>query len=132
MALGKFKSLIQLLNKVQCPGVVEWMNLSNNKQKYYNKLLSIRNVLKLHQFFRYWGNEAVSEWLLSINSYIYQQQLASIRKTDFITIIVDETQDISVQKMVSICLRYVEKDTGVIQEQLFKIESIKNTSGEGN
>ncbi len=44
----------------------------------------------------------------------------------------DETQDISVHKMVSICLRFVEKDTGTIQEQLFKIEPIADTSGEGN
>ncbi len=34
--------------------------------------------------------------------------------------------------MVSICLRYVEKDTGTIQEQLFRIERITDTSGEGN
>ncbi|CAF2996418.1 unnamed protein product [Rotaria sp. Silwood2] len=112
MPLIKFKPLIQLLDRVHCPGVAEWMNLSNNKQKY-------------------WGKEAISEWLLSINAYIYQQQLASIRKTDFINLIVDETQDISVRKMVSICLRYIEKDTGTIQEQLFKIKPITDTSGEG-
>ena len=33
MVLNKFKSLMQLLNKVHCSGVVEWMSLSNNKQK---------------------------------------------------------------------------------------------------
>ncbi|CAF4518707.1 unnamed protein product [Rotaria sp. Silwood2] len=112
LPLRKFKTLIQLLDKVQCPGVTEWMKLSNNKQKY-------------------WGKEAISEWLLSIHSYIYQQQISSIKKTDFINIIVDETQDISIRKMVSICLRYVEKDTGTIQEQLFKVEPTLDTTGEG-
>ena len=34
LALVKFKSLIQLLNRVQCPAIVEWFNVSNNKQKY--------------------------------------------------------------------------------------------------
>ncbi len=63
--------------------------------------------------------------------YTYQQKLVSIRKTDFISLIVDETQDISVHKMVSICLRYVGKDTGTIQEQIFKIEPITDTPVKG-
>ncbi|CAF1321490.1 unnamed protein product [Rotaria sordida] len=112
IALMKFKSLIQFLQRVECPGIVEWMKLSNVKQ-------------------RYWGHEAISEWLLSINSYIQQQQMQSIRKSNYINIIVDETQDISIQKMVSICLRYVEQDTGTIEEELFKIKPIFDTTGEG-
>ncbi|CAF1504537.1 unnamed protein product [Rotaria sordida] len=113
IALMKFKSLIQFLQRVECPGIVEWMKLSNVKQ-------------------RYWGHEAISEWLLSINSYIQQQQMQSIRKSNYINIIVDETQDISIQKMVSICLRYVEQDTGTIEEELFKIKPIFDTTGEGH
>ncbi|CAF5019738.1 unnamed protein product [Rotaria sp. Silwood1] len=112
MALMKFKSLIQFLQRVECPGIIEWMKLSNAKQ-------------------RYWGHEAISEWLLSINSYIHQQQMQSIRKSNYINLIVDETQDISIQKMVSICLRYVEQDTGTIKEQIFRMDSIFDTTGEG-
>ena len=92
----------------------------------------VRNVSKIHQLFRYWSNEAISEWFLSINGYIYQQEITSIRKTDFINLIVDETQDATVRKMLSICLRYAEKDTGTIREQLFKIEPVTDTFGEGN
>jgi hypothetical protein len=33
MALMKFKSLIQLLQRVECPGIIEWMKLSNVKQR---------------------------------------------------------------------------------------------------
>lgn len=33
MALMKFKSLIQLLQRVECPGIIEWMKLSNAKQR---------------------------------------------------------------------------------------------------
>jgi hypothetical protein len=33
MALMKFKSFIQLLQRVECPGIVEWMKLSNVKQR---------------------------------------------------------------------------------------------------
>ncbi|CAF5014118.1 unnamed protein product [Rotaria sp. Silwood1] len=113
MALMKFKSLIQFLQRVECPGIIEWMKLSNAKQ-------------------RYWGHEAISEWLLSINSYIHQQQMQSIRKSNYINLIVDETQDISIQKMVSICLRYVEQDTGTIKEQIFRMDSIFDTTGEGH
>ena len=67
---------------------------------------------------------------MPINTYIYQQQLALIRKTHYIYLVVDETQDKSVQKMVSIYLQHIEKDTGTIQEQLFSIEPITDTSGE--
>lgn len=81
--------------------------------------------------FRYWGHEAIAEWLLSINSYIHMEQMQSIRKTNYINLIVDETQDISIQKMVSICLRYVEQDTGTIKEQIFRMEPISDTTGEG-
>jgi hypothetical protein len=94
-------------------------------------LLSLErnNVNVLH--FRYWGHEAISEWLLSIDSYMHQLQMRSIRKSNYINIIVDETQDISVQKMVSICLRYVEQDTGTIKEEIFRMEPISDTTGEG-
>ena len=34
--------------------------------------------------------------------------------------------------MVSICLRYIEKDTGRIKEKLFCVKPIINTTGEGN
>ncbi len=37
MALMKFKSLIQFLQRVECPGIVEWMKLSNIKQRYSTK-----------------------------------------------------------------------------------------------
>lgn len=33
MALSKFKSFIELLKKVDCPGIVEWLRLSNSKQR---------------------------------------------------------------------------------------------------
>ena len=33
LALTKFKPFIELLQKVECPGIVEWLNLSNVKQR---------------------------------------------------------------------------------------------------
>jgi hypothetical protein len=33
MSLMKFKPFIELLQKVECPGIVEWLNLSNVKQR---------------------------------------------------------------------------------------------------
>jgi hypothetical protein len=33
MPLMKFKPLIELLRKVDCPGIVEWFQLSNVKQR---------------------------------------------------------------------------------------------------
>ncbi len=33
IALRKFKSFLELLHKVECPAVVEWLNLSNVKQR---------------------------------------------------------------------------------------------------
>jgi hypothetical protein len=33
MSLMKFKSFVELLQKVECPGIVEWLNLSNLKQR---------------------------------------------------------------------------------------------------
>lgn len=58
---------------------------------------------------RYWSHEATSEWLLSINNYINHQQIASLKKAEFINLIIDETTDISVKQIICICLRYVEQ-----------------------
>lgn len=33
IALVKFKSFVELLHQVECPGIVEWLNLSNVKQR---------------------------------------------------------------------------------------------------
>lgn len=33
IALMKFKSFVELLHKVECPGIVDWLNLSNVKQR---------------------------------------------------------------------------------------------------
>ncbi|CAF1531987.1 unnamed protein product, partial [Rotaria sordida] len=112
IALMKFKSFVELLHKFECPGVVEWLNLSNVKQ-------------------RYWSHEATSEWLISINNYINHQQISSLKKTEFINLIIDETKDVSVKSMVCICLRYIEKENGMIKEEIFKLESIHDQSGEG-
>ncbi|CAF1640730.1 unnamed protein product, partial [Adineta ricciae] len=112
IALAKFKSFIELIHKLECPAILEWFNLSNVKQ-------------------RYWSHEATSEWLISISNYINHQQISSLKKTDFINLIIDETKDISVKQMICICLRYVEQDRGVIKEEIFKLEPIHDVSGEG-
>jgi hypothetical protein len=33
ISLIKFKSFVELLHKVECPGIAEWLNLSNVKQR---------------------------------------------------------------------------------------------------
>jgi hypothetical protein len=81
--------------------------------------------------YRYWSHEATSEWLISIESYINHRQISSLKQTEFINLIIDETQDISVKQMICICLRYVEKEGGVIKEEVFKLGSIHDQSGEG-
>ncbi|CAF4546828.1 unnamed protein product [Rotaria sp. Silwood2] len=106
MALTKFKPFIELLKKVDCPGIVEWLKLSNIKQSH----------------------EATSEWLISVNNYINHQQISSLKQTAFINLIIDETTDITVKKMIYICLRYVEKNTGVIKEEIFKLGPIRDAS----
>ncbi|CAF1455821.1 unnamed protein product [Rotaria magnacalcarata] len=80
---------------------------------------------------KYWSHEATSEWLISINNYTNLQQISSLKRTEFINLIIDETTDITVKKMICICLRYVEKDTGMIKEEIFKLGPIRDTSGEG-
>ncbi|CAF1528067.1 unnamed protein product [Adineta steineri] len=112
LALGKFKSFIKLIHKLECPSILEWFNLSNVKQ-------------------RYWSREATSELLISINNYINHQQISSLKKTDFINLIINETKDISVKQMICICLRYVEKDSGAIKEETFKLAPVHDVSGEG-
>jgi hypothetical protein len=81
--------------------------------------------------YRYWSHEATSEWLFSINNYINHQQKVSLRQTEFINLIVDETSDISIKQMICICLRYVEKESGIIKEEVFKLGPIHYVSGEG-
>lgn len=66
-----------------------------------------------------------------MNNYVNRQQTASLKQTEFINLIVDETTDISVKQMICICLRYVEKEGGVIREEIFRLESIRDQSGEG-
>lgn len=81
--------------------------------------------------FRYWSHEDTSEWLISINNYIHYQQISSLKQTEFINLIVDETTDLSVKQIIGICLRYVEKENEIIKEEIFKLESIHDQSGEG-
>ncbi len=59
------------------------------------------------------------------------QQLASLKQTEFINLIIDETRDISIKQMICICLRYVEKESGVIKEEVFKLGPIHDETGEG-
>ena len=80
---------------------------------------------------RYWSYEATSEWLLSIKKFIDNKQMSSIKQAQYINLIIDETQNISVKQMISICLRYVEQETGVNREELFKLGPILDTIGEG-
>jgi hypothetical protein len=88
--------------------------------------------MKLYLFvFRYWGWEAIGEWLKSINKYMYNLQISSLRKARYINLIMDETRDITTKEMLCLCLRYVEEDTGRIQEQVFMLKPIMNQSGEG-
>ena len=54
----------------------------------------------------------------------------SLRKTDFINLIIDETTDISTKQMLCICLRYVENDCGTVREEIFKLGPISDTTGE--
>ena len=82
-------------------------------------------------FLSYWSNESIAEWLLSIDNLITHQQLSSLKQAEFINLIIDETRDISVQQMICICLRYVEKNTGQIKEEIFKLRPILDESGEG-
>ena len=66
-----------------------------------------------------------------MNNYINRQQTSSLKQTEFINLIVDETTDISVKQMICICLRYVEKESGMIREEIFKLESIRDQTDEG-
>jgi hypothetical protein len=59
------------------------------------------------------------------------KQIFSIKQAQYVNLIIDETQDISVKQMICICLRYVEQDSGEIKEDLFKLAPILDTSGEG-
>ncbi len=59
------------------------------------------------------------------------QQLASLKQTEFINLIIDETRDISIKQMICICLRYVEKESGAIKEEVFKLGPIHDETGEG-
>ncbi|CAF3258021.1 unnamed protein product [Rotaria sp. Silwood2] len=76
MPLAKFKPLIQFLYHLQCPDIVNWFKISNVKE-------------------RYWSWKAIAEWLSNINKYLHHLQPSSIRKTRYINLIVDETQNIS-------------------------------------
>ncbi len=82
-------------------------------------------------FFRYWSWEAIAEWLISINKYLHHLQTASVKKTRYMNLIMDETRDIITKQMICLCLRYVEEDTGKICEQLFMLKPITDTTGEG-
>ena len=59
------------------------------------------------------------------------QQIASLKQTEFINLIIDETRDISIKQMICICLRYVEKESGTIKEEVFKLGPVSDESGEG-
>jgi hypothetical protein len=86
-------------------------------------------LLILMLIFRYWSHKATSEWLISIDNYINRRQISSLKQTEFSNLIIDETTDISVKQMLCICLRYVEKEDGVIKE-VFKLGPIYDQSGE--
>ena len=71
-----------------------------------------------------------NEMLQVLGDYVQARLLADLQKARFFSLLADETQDISTQEQLSICVRFVKEDTNEVQELFLTFVSVKSTKAE--
>ncbi|CAF1459175.1 unnamed protein product [Rotaria sordida] len=104
-AFMNLKDLIKLQQLNLSDPIVRWLSIANKKETY-------------------WSGESRGDWLISVKKWLWKKQLRELENVTYITIIADETCDITVMEQLCICLRYFNPSTGELVERIISESNI--------
>ena len=105
------KELIELQQVNLSEPIVRWLSVASKKEKY-------------------WSGESRDDWLVSVQKWLWKKQLQELKDVTYVTIIADETCDITVMEQLCICLRYFNAANGELTERIFCLREIHSQTGE--
>ncbi|CAF3640922.1 unnamed protein product [Rotaria sordida] len=105
------KDLIQLQHLNLSEPIVQWLSIANKKELY-------------------WSGESRGDWLVSVQKWLWKKQLEELKNVTYITIIADETCDVTVMEQLCICLRYFNPSTKELVERIICLYEIHSQTGE--
>lgn len=110
-AFMNLKELIQLQQLNLSEPIVRWLSIASKKEKY-------------------WSGESRGDWLISVQKWLWKKQLEELKDVTYVTIIADETCDITVVEQLCICLRYFNTSTGELTERILCLREVYSQTGE--
>ncbi|CAF1422697.1 unnamed protein product, partial [Rotaria sordida] len=110
-AFTNLKDLIKLQQLNLSEPIVQWLSIANKKELY-------------------WSAESRGDWLLSVQKWLWKKQLEELKDVTYITIIADETCDVTVMEQLCICLRYFNPSTRELVERIICLCKIHSQTGE--
>ena len=110
-AFMNFKDLIKLQQLNLAEPVVRWLSVASKKEYY-------------------WSGESRNDWLISVQKWLWKKQLEELTDVTYITIMADETCDVTVVEQLCICLRYFNPSTGELVERIVRLCQINSQTGE--
>ena len=105
------KQLIQLQQLNLSEPICRWLSIASKKEMY-------------------WSGESRGDWLISVQKWLWKKQLEELKGVTYVTIIADETCDITVMEQLCICLRYFNASTGELAERIISLREIYSQTGE--
>ena len=110
-AFTNLKDLIKLQQLNLSEPIVRWLFVASKKELY-------------------WSAESRGDWLISVEKSILKKQLEELKDVTYITIMADETCDITVIEQLCICLRYFNPSSGELVERIIRLCEINSQTGE--
>jgi hypothetical protein len=110
-AFMNLKDLIKLQQLNLSEPIVRWLSIANKKEMY-------------------WSGESRGDWLISVQKWLWKKQLEELKDVTYITVIADETCDITITEQLCICLRYFNPSTGELVERIMYLCEIHSQTGE--
>jgi hypothetical protein len=110
-AFMNFKDLIKLQQLNLAEPIVQWLSVASKKEYY-------------------WSGESRGDWLISVQKWLWKKQLEELRDVTYITIMADETCDVTIVEQLCICLRYFNPSTGELVERIVRLCQINSQTGE--
>ena len=110
-AFANLKDLIKLQQLNLSEPIVRWLSVASKKELY-------------------WSAESRGDWLISVEKSIWKKQLEELKDVTYITIMADETCDITVIEQLCICLRHFNPSSGELVERIIRLCEINSQTGE--
>ena len=110
-AFTNLKDLIRLQQANHSEPIVRWLSVASKKE-------------------RYWSSESQADWLLSVQKWLWKKQLDDLKDVTYISILADETCDITMAEQLCICLRYFNPASGELVERVMYLCEITSQTGE--